>query len=143
MKKVFVGSDHAGFQFKIQLIEALAKTMGLQFVDLGCPSDARVDYPDFAKAVAQKVAAGEGLGLLICGSGQGMAMSANRFKGVRAAVCWDLVSTRLSRSHNDANIMTIGSRLIPLGLAAEMAEIFFSAKFEGGRHLERVKKIEV
>ncbi|MGE3975224.1 MAG: ribose 5-phosphate isomerase B [Bdellovibrionales bacterium] len=142
MKKVFVGSDHAGFQFKTQLLLELKKITQLEFIDLGSSSEARVDYPDFAHQVAQKVARGEGLGLLICGSGQGMAITANRYKSVRAAICWDLVSTILARQHNDANILCLGARLIPMGLAIEMARVFFTESFEGGRHSDRIKKMD-
>lgn len=144
MVKVYVASDHAGFLFKSQLLENLKIRFKetLTFEDLGVNDEKSVDYPDYADKVAQKVAKKEGLGILICGSGIGMCIRANRHKGVRAALVWDVPSTRLTRQHNDANIMCVGARLIPLGLALEMAQVFFTTNFEGGRHQGRVDKLD-
>ncbi len=144
MVKVFVASDHAGYLFKSQLLESLKSRFKEthSFEDLGVFDEKSVDYPDFADKVAAKVAKKEGLGILICGTGIGMCIRANRHKGVRAALVWDLPSTRLTRQHNDANIMCVGARLIPLGLASEMAQVFFTTAFEGGRHQGRVEKLD-
>jgi len=143
MTKVFIACDHAGYLFKTQLLKSLEEIFRGQFEieDLGSFSEDRVDYPDFADKVAARVAKRDGIGILICGSGIGMSIRANRHKNVRAAICWDLVSTRLARQHNDANVLCIGARLIPLGLAIEMAEIFLKTPFEGGRHKARVEKL--
>lgn len=143
MMKVYVANDHAGFLFKNQILTALKpKLTQFEFVDLGSFDEKSVDYPDMANLVAEKVQDGKSVGILVCGSGIGMCIRANRFKNVRAAQCWDLVSTRLSRTHNDANVLCLGARLIPLGLACDMVEEFLSTEFEGGRHLGRVKKLE-
>ncbi len=105
-------------------------------------SDKSVDYPDFAKKVAKSVSTKKSnIGILICGSGTGMAMSANKFKKIRAAVCYNIASTRLSRLHNNANIITLGARLIKKNIALKLINIFLGTKFEGGRHLRRVKKV--
>jgi ribose 5-phosphate isomerase B len=143
MTKIYVGSDHAGYLFKTRLLQSLKpKLTDFTFEDLGSFDEKSVDYPDYADKVAKKVAAGEGLGLLICGSGIGMDIRANRYKNVRAANCWDKVTARLSRSHNNANVLCLAARLLPLGLAEEMTEIFYKTSFEGGRHEARVKKLE-
>ncbi len=144
MQQVFIASDHAGFLFKTQLLQFLKSHFKNthDFEDLGVLNDNSVDYPDYADLVAKKVAAKSGIGILICGSGIGMSIRANRFKGVRAALCWDNISARLSRQHNDANILCLGARLIPLGLAQEMAEVFLTTAFEGGRHAGRVSKLD-
>ena len=144
MVKVFVASDHAGFLFKSQLLESLKTRFkeSHSFEDLGVFDDKSVDYPDFADKVATRVSKKEGIGILICGSGIGMCIRANRHKGVRAAMAWDRTSARLSRQHNDANVICIGARLIPLGLAQEMTEEFLTTAFEGGRHQGRVEKLD-
>jgi ribose 5-phosphate isomerase B len=144
MVKVYVASDHAGYLFKSQLLESLKARFKEThtFEDLGVADEKSVDYPDYADKVALKVAKKEGIGILICGSGIGMCIRANRHKGVRAALIWDLASSRLTRQHNDANIMCVGARLIPLGLARDMAEVFFTTPFEGGRHSGRVEKLD-
>ena len=111
-------------------------------IDLGPKTNDSVDYPDFAKKVAKKVSIKNGnFGILVCGSGTGMAMSANKFKKIRAAVCYNSISTRLSRLHNNANIIALGARLIKRNIAVNLIKTFLSTKFEGGRHLRRIKKI--
>ena len=134
-----IAADHAGYQLKEDLKKALPE---IDWIDLGTQDASRVDYPDFADRVARKVQESGGMGVLICGSGQGMAIRANRFKGVRAALVWSLDSTRVSREHNDANVICLGARFIDLKLARELVELFVQTKFEGGRHTDRVKKIE-
>ena len=134
-----IAADHAGFQLKEDLKKALAN---VDWVDLGTHDASRVDYPDYADRVAKHVLERGGLGVLICGSGQGMAIRANRHKGIRAALVWSPDSTRLSREHNDANVICLGARFIDIKLATTLVELFIQTKFEGGRHSDRVKKIE-
>lgn len=136
---VFIGSDHAGFLLKERMKAELPQ---IDWVDVGTNDCSRVDYPDYADRLAKRVLADGGRGVLICGSGQGIAMRANRYKGIRAAVVWSEDSVRLSREHNDANIICLGARLIDHGLAKRLIELFLQTPFEGGRHADRVKKIE-
>ena len=114
----------------------------ISIIDLGPINDNSVDYPDYAKKLSNRVKSKKSdIGILVCGSGTGMAMSANKIKGIRAAVCYNLRSTRLSRRHNDANIISIGSRLTKKNTAFKLVSVFLKTKFEGGRHQRRVKKI--
>lgn len=139
--RIVAGSDHAGLSLKRQLVEHLRK-QGHEVEDLGTHEAASCDYPDFAEKVARAVAAGDArFGLLCCGTGQGMAMAANRVPGVRAAVCADSFSARATRNHNDANVLCLGERVIGAGVAADIVDAFFAADFEGGRHSGRVAKI--
>ena len=141
MKKIFISSDHAGFKLK-EIIKNYLKRNKLVFFDFGPDSDDRVDYPDFAHKVAKKVKISKNnVGILVCGSGMGMSIAANRHKNIRAAQCFNVKSTKLSRLHNDANIITLGSRLLTKKNALKMVGIFLKTKFEGGRHLKRIKKI--
>ena len=141
MKKIFISSDHAGFELKESIISYLSKKK-LIFQDLGPLNDTRVDYPDFAHKVARRVKVDKNsVGILICGSGMGMNIAANRHKNVRAAQCFNLKSTKLSRLHNDANIITLGSRLLTKKNALKYVGVFLNTKFEGGRHTKRIKKI--
>ena len=141
MKKIFISSDHAGFKLKEEIKSHLLKKK-LSFQDLGPFNDDRVDYPDYAHKVARKVKANKSnVGILVCGSGMGMNIAANRHKGIRAAQCFNLKSTKLSRLHNDANIITLGSRLLTKKLAINCVNTFLNTKFEGGRHSKRIKKI--
>ena len=141
MKRIFISSDHAGFKLKEDIKSYLLKKR-LTFQDLGPFSDARVDYPDFAHKVARIVKVSRNnVGILVCGSGMGMNITANRHKNVRAAQCFNLKSTKLSRLHNDANIITIGSRLLTKKNALNCVSVFLNTKFEGGRHAKRIKKI--
>ena len=140
MKKIFIASDHAGFRLKKNVISRLSKIK--KIIDLGPESDDSVDYPDFAKNLSKKVASNKGsFGILICGSGMGMAIAANKRKNIRAALCYSVKNTKLSRLHNNANIITLGERLIDKKKAFNLIKIFLSTKFEGGRHLRRVKKM--
>ena len=141
MKKIFISSDHAGFKLKEEIKSHLLKKK-LSFQDLGPFNDDRVDYPDYAHKVASKVKANKSnVGILVCGSGMGMNIAANRHKNIRAAQCFNLKSTKLSRLHNDANIITLGSRLLTKKLAINCVNTFLNTKFEGGRHSKRIKKI--
>ena len=137
MKKIFIASDHAGYNLKNSIISKIKK-----ITDLGPKSSDSVDYPDYAKKLSKKVASNKGsFGILICGSGMGMAIAANKNKNIRAALCYSMKNTKLSRLHNNANIITLGERLIDKNKAISLIKIFLSTKFEGGRHLRRVKKI--
>ena len=139
--RIFVGSDHAGFALKVDLVPAL-ESMGYEVEDIGTRDTESVDYPDFAHEVARKVASGAGLGILICGTGVGMAMAANRHPGVRAAVVSDTFSARMTRKHNDANVLCLGARVVGPGLAEDIVRAFLDAEYEGGRHARRVDKID-
>jgi ribose 5-phosphate isomerase B len=140
--KVAVGSDHAGFDLKSSAV-AWLKEAGHEVVDLGPQSKDRVDYPDFAHRVAEVVTSGQAqLGVLVCGSGQGMAISANRHQGIRAALCTNEYLAFMARAHNDANVLCMGQRVIGEGLAQAILEKFLNTGFEGGRHEGRVAKIE-
>ena len=141
MKKIFLSSDHAGFKLK-ELIKQYLTKRKIEFTDLGPDSDIRVDYPDYAHEVAKKVKTHkDNVGILVCGSGIGMNIVANRHKNIRAAQCFNLKSTKLSRLHNDANIITLGSRLLTSKNALNCINVFLNTKFEGGRHSKRIKKI--
>ena len=141
MRKIFISSDHAGYKLKEAIKLHLTKKK-LSFQDMGPNSDNRVDYPDFAHKVARKVKTNKNnVGILVCGSGMGMNIAANRHKNIRAAQCFNLKSTKLSRLHNDANIITLGSRLITKKNALNCISVFLNTKFEGGRHSKRIKKI--
>ena len=140
MKKIFIASDHAGYRLKEYVISKFSKKIKL--IDLGPKTDDSVDYPDFAKKLSKKIASKKGsFGILVCGSGTGMAIAANKTKNVRAALCYSIKNTKLSRLHNNANIITLGERLISKKKAFNLIKIFLSTKFEGGRHLRRIKKI--
>ncbi len=140
-KKISISSDHAGFKLKEKIKKNLLKKK-IKVIDLGPKTEQSVDYPDFAKKTARNVLSKKTkVGILICGSGTGMAMSANKFKKIRAAVCYNTESTRLSRQHNNANIIALGARLTKSSNAIKLVNVFLSTKFEGGRHLRRVKKV--
>ncbi len=140
-KKICISSDHAGFKLKENIKDFLIKK-NLSIIDLGPINENSVDYPDYAKKVSNRVKSKKSeIGILVCGSGTGMAISANKTKKIRAAVCYNLKSTRLCRQHNNANIIALGSRLIKKNNALKLISVFLQTKFEGGRHLRRVKKI--
>ena len=141
MKTIFISSDHAGFKLK-EIIKDYLINKKIKFQDLGPNDNSRVDYPDYAHKVARKVKLNKSnVGILVCGSGTGMNIAANKHKNIRAAQCFNLKSTKLSRLHNDANIITLGSRLITKKNALKFVSIFLNTKFDGGRHLKRVGKI--
>jgi ribose 5-phosphate isomerase B len=140
--KIIIGSDHAGFEAKQKLIAAL-KHAGHSVVDAGTDSPEPCDYPDFAAQVARAVASQEAQrGILLCGTGIGMAMAANKVPGVRAAVVTNEFTAEMSRRHNDANILCMGARVLPVPKLEELAKIFLASEFEGGRHAGRVDKIK-
>ncbi len=141
MKKIFISSDHAGFKLKDH-IKIYLKRKNFNIEDLGPFSEDTVDYPVFAHKVARKVKTHKSnIGILVCGSGTGMNIAANKHKNIRAAQCFNLKSTKLSRLHNDANIITLGSRLISRKNALKFINTFLNTKFEGGRHIKRLNKI--
>ena len=141
MKKIFISSDHAGFKLK-ESIKIYLNSKKIKYQDLGPKDHRKVDYPDYAHKVARKIKFSKNnVGILICGSGTGMNIAANKHKNIRAAQCFNLKSTKLSRLHNDANIITLGSRLITKKNALKFVSVFLNTKFDGGRHLKRVKKI--
>ena len=139
--KIALASDHAGYAEKERL-KPLFRELGLEVEDLGTVSEDSVDYPDYARKVAERVAHGEAeQGVLVCGSGTGMAIAANKVAGVRAAVAWSEETARLARQHNDANVLTIGARTTPVEQIPGIVRAWFETKFDGGRHAARVAKI--
>lgn len=139
-KKMYIAADHAGFELKTHLLKKFPE---LKMEDLGTMNPDRVDYPDFADRVAVKIQSNpNAIGVLICGSGQGMAIRANRFSKVRAALCWNEEVAALSRQHNNANILCLGARFSTPALAESILKSFLNAEFEGGRHQARVDKLE-
>ena len=137
-KKITIGSDHAGYALKIKIIGHL-KELGWEVIDVGTDSEASCDYPVFADAVCKNVQNGTTkLGILICGTGIGMSMAANKHRGIRAAACSDVFSARLTRAHNDANILCFGERVVGYGVACDLVDAFLSTEFEGGKHQRRV-----
>jgi ribose 5-phosphate isomerase B len=141
LKKIFISSDHAGFNLKEQIKIKFSKKF--QFQDMGTnDSKTSVNYPDYAHKLSKKVSNNsKNIGILVCGSGMGMSMAANKHKKIRAAVCYSVKNAKLSRLHNNANIITLGSRLTNKNTAFKCIEVFVNTKFEGGRHKKRVKKI--
>jgi ribose 5-phosphate isomerase B len=140
-KKIAIGGDHAGFAYKKDLIIKLEEA-GYEVKDFGPYSDASADYPDFVHPLAVAVESGEyEQGILICGSGNGVAITANKHQGIRAALCWNQDLAALARQHNDANVLALPARFISFELATELAMIFLETAFEGGRHATRVNKI--
>lgn len=141
-QKIALGSDHAGFHLK-EKIKNYLKGRGVEVEDEGAYSEERADYPDFAHKVAEDVKSEKaGLGILVCGSGNGVNMAANKHKGIRSALCWTPEIASLARQHNNANVMALPARFISEELALECVDSFLSAEFEGGRHKDRVEKIE-
>jgi ribose 5-phosphate isomerase B len=139
--KVAIASDHGGINIREE-IKGLLTDLGIEFEDFGCDCETSVDYPDYALPVAQKVANGEfDRGILICGTGIGMSIAANKVKGIRCALVHDTFSARATREHNDTNILAMGERVIGPGLARDIAKIWLTTEFEGGRHATRVGKI--
>ncbi|QJW89747.1 ribose 5-phosphate isomerase B [Spirosoma taeanense] len=140
--KIAIGSDHAGFRYK-EAIKQFLISLGHEVVDKGTDSEASVDYPRFIRPVAEAVAAGEvERGVVLGGSGNGEAMMANRIRGVRAALCWNEESARLGRQHNDANVISIGQRMMSEETALHLVQIWLDTSFEGGRHLTRIQELD-
>lgn len=139
--KIALGSDHAGYELKKEILKYLEEE-SYKYIDMGTDSGESVDYPDFGYKVAQAVADGEfDKGILICGTGIGMSISANKVEGIRAALCHDVFSARATRNHNDSNVLTIGSRVVGIGLALEIVRVWLGESFDGGRHQNRIDKI--
>lgn len=139
--KVAIASDHGGMNIR-QEVKQLMDEMGIQYEDFGCECETSVDYPDYALPVAEKVASGEfDRGILICGTGIGMSIAANKVKGIRCALVHDVFSAKATREHNNSNILAMGERVIGPGLAREIAKVWLSTHYEGGRHEKRVGKI--
>jgi ribose 5-phosphate isomerase B len=140
-ERVILGSDHAGLVLRAEAMQ-VAKAAGFETDDLGPPAGESVDYPDFARRVAEAVASGQGrFGILVCGTGIGMSIAANKVRGVRAAHCTTEYEARMARAHNDANVLCLGERVVGPGLAAAIVKAFLETRFEGGRHARRVEKI--
>lgn len=140
--KIAIASDHAGFEYK-EAIKRWLSGHGHEVKDFGTFSNQRVDYPDFIRPAAEAVARGEcERGIVLGGSGNGEAMVANKVPGIRCALCWNLETARLSREHNDANVLSIGQRMISESVALQMVETWLETSFEGGRHIARIHKIE-
>ena len=139
--KISIGNDHAGTDYKLAIV-GLLKSMGYEVINRGTDSTDSVDYPDFIHPVASDVASGDSdFGIIICGSGNGAAMTANKHQGIRAALCWNKELVSLARQHNDANILSLPARFIAIPQALEMVKTFLDTPFEGGRHARRVEKI--
>lgn len=142
VQKIAIGSDHAGFLLKEELRKYLSQK-GIEVIDEGTYSEDRADYPDFGHAVAADVLDKKAsLGILICGSGNGINMSANKHKGIRSALCWNHEVAALARQHNDANVMALPARFISIDEARKCVDAFLGAEFEGGRHADRIQKID-
>ena len=140
--EIAIGSDHAGFELKEQVI-AYLKSKSITVLDKGCYSTERADYPDHGHAVANEVLNKNILGIVICGSGNGINMSVNKHKGIRGALCWNSEIAALARQHNDANIMALPARYMNIDEAKKCVDAFLNEKFEGGRHADRVCKIDI
>jgi ribose 5-phosphate isomerase B len=140
--RIALGTDHAGFALK-ERIKHLLEEQGHEIEDFGCYSSVQCDYPDHVMPAAQAVANGRcGRGIVLGGSGNGEAIAANRFRGVRCALCWNMETARLAREHNDANVMALGARQVGVPLALDMVRVWMSAAFTGGRHERRIRKID-
>jgi len=139
---IAIGSDHAGFHYKQAIIAHLHQT-GHEVTDFGTDSEAAVDYPKFIRPVAEAVAAGQfERGIVLGGSGNGEAITANRVRGIRCGLCWNLESARLTRMHNDANVLSLGERMMDLPTALSIVDVFLTTAFEGGRHLARIQQLD-
>ena len=140
-KNILIGSDHAGYELKLKVIEHL-KELGYTPIDVGNDSLESCDYPIFANRLCEGIKEGKApLGILVCGTGIGMSLVANKHKGIRAACCSDTFSARLTREHNDANVLCFGSRVVGMGLAFDLVDNFLSAEYQGGKHARRVEMI--
>lgn len=139
--KIAIGADHGGYLLKDEIVKVI-KALGHEVEDFGCHCEDSVDYPDYAMPVAEKVASGEfDRGILICGTGIGMSIAANKVKGIRCALVHDLFSAKATRGHNDTNVLAMGARVIGPGVATEIVKIWLDTEFEGGRHANRIHKI--
>lgn len=142
INRIVIGSDHAGYELKLKVIEHL-ENLGISVTDVGTDSTESCDYPIFADALCKKIQLGEfERGILVCGTGIGMSIAANKHAGIRAACCSDTYSARLTREHNDANVLCFGARVIGEGLACDLADIFVSTEYMGGKHARRVQMLD-
>jgi ribose 5-phosphate isomerase B len=140
MNKIVIGNDHGGFQYK-EIIKNYLTEAGYEVIDMGTESSQSVDYPDFAKKVSETVVQEKVLGILICGTGIGVSIAANKMPGIRAALCHDTFSAKMARRHNDSNVLALGQRVIGEGLLLEIVETWLNEEFEHGRHEKRIDKI--
>ena len=141
-KKIIIGCDHAAYDLKLKVIDHLVE-LGYEVADVGTDSEASCDYPVFAHRLCKRIQSGEfELGILICGTGIGMSLVANKHKGIRAACCSDTFSARLTRNHNNANVLCFGARVVGMGLAFDLVDNFINAEYEGGKHAKRVAMID-
>lgn len=140
MTSIIIGSDHGGFKLKSEIIKHLQE-LGYEVSDLGCYNTESCDYPIIAKAVAEKVLEENSRGILVCGTGIGVSIAANRFNGIRASHCTDTFTARMTRMHNDSNILCLGERITGVGLALDIVDIWLKTEFEGGRHQKRIDMI--
>lgn len=140
MTSIIIGSDHGGFKLKSEIIKHLQE-LGYEVSDLGCYNTESCDYPIIAKAVAEKVLEKNSRGILVCGTGIGVSIAANRFNGIRASHCTDTFTARMTRMHNDSNILCLGERITGVGLALDIVDIWLKTEFEGGRHQKRIDMI--
>lgn len=138
---IYIGSDHAGYDLKIELINFIKNDLKMNVEDLGCNSKESVDYPDYAKEVCKKVIDNDGLGIIICNTGIGVSITANKIKGIRSALCSEEYSASMARRHNNANVLALGGNVIGKELAKSILTVFLNSKFEGGRHQRRIDKI--
>lgn len=141
MNKIIVGSDHGGFEYKAIISEHLSNK-GYEVIDVGTHDNSSVDYPDIAKLLAEKVLANECLGILVCGTGIGISIAANKCKGIRAAVCNDVYSAKMAKEHNNSNVLALGQRVVGEGQMLMIVDTWLNTEFAGGRHERRVNKIE-
>lgn len=142
MKKIAIACDHGGYELKLEIIKKLEE-MGVSYEDHGCDSTDSVDYPIYADKVCKAITDGTAhLGILVCGTGIGMSMAANKHKGIRAACCADTFSARMTRMHNDANVLCLGGRVVGAGLACDMVELFVTTEYMGGRHEKRISMFD-
>lgn len=138
MKKIAIACDHGGYELKLEIIKKLGE-LGVEYIDYGCDSTESVDYPVYADKVCTAISSKQAeLGILVCGTGIGMSMAANKHAGIRAACCADTFSARMTRMHNDANVLCLGGRVLGAGLACDMVELFVTTEFLGGRHEKRI-----
>ena len=140
MTKIIIGSDHGGFNLKNTIIKHL-ESNGIEVVDLGCHTPESCDYPIIAQTVAKEVLATNSRGILVCGTGIGVSIAANRFDGIRASHCTDTFTARMTRMHNDSNILCLGERVLGVGLALDIVDVWLNTPFEGGRHQKRIDMI--
>ncbi len=140
-EKIIIGSDHGGYRLKNNIMEHL-KTSGYEVADMGCYSEESCDYPIIAQAVVKEVLSSRNKGILVCGTGIGMSITANRYEGIRASHCTDTFTARMTRMHNDSNILCLGERITGTGLALDIVDIWLKTDFEGGRHQKRIDMID-